>query len=240
MTPDEPEAMEGRIVRREDLESQTADAMYALFQKYFAQCDRGVFDSDLAAKDRVILIYASGNLVGFSTAQTCLERINGKELPILFSGDTIVDRAHWGSGILERCWLKLAVETSEQYRSSLYWFLICSGYRTYRYLPTFFKEFWPRHDSETPPTAQDLLDTLAERRFGVRYRGGVVHLQGGGALREGVSPVDDKLLRNPDIAFFVKANPGHWRGDELACVTRIAFDNLTPAGRRVWRRVTGE
>lgn len=232
--------MEGKIVRREAVEPQTVTAMYELFQKYFVQCDRAVFDTDLAGKDHVILIYAGTELVGFSTAQTSLERINGDNLPIFFSGDTIIDRAYWGSGILERCWLKLAARTSELHQRPLYWFLICSGYRTYRYLPTFFKEFWPRYDSKTPQSVQDLLDTLAQRRFGARYQDGVVRLPGGGALREGVSPVDDTHLRNPDIAFFVKANPGHLRGDELPCITRISVDNLTPAGRRVWRRVTGE
>lgn len=232
--------MEGRIVRQEAVGPPTIEAMYELFQKYFVHRDRSTFEADLADKDHVILIYAGAELVGFSTAQTSLERINGDELPVLFSGDTIVDRAYWGSGILERCWLELAVRTSEQHQSPLYWFLICSGYRTYRYLPTFFKEFWPRYDAQTPPAAQALLDTLAQRRFGARYQDGVVCLPGGGALREGVSPVDERQLRNPDVEFFVKANPGHLRGDELACITRISSDNLTPAGRRVWRRVTGE
>lgn len=232
--------MEGTIVAREAMEPETVEAMYELFQKYFVQRERRTFEADVADKDHVILIYAGAELVGFSTAQTSLENINGDELQVLFSGDTIVDRAYWGSGILERCWLELAVRISDQYQLPLYWFLICSGYRTYRYLPTFFKEFWPRYDAQTPPAAQALLDTVAQRRFGARYQDGVVRLPGGGALREGVSPVDERQLRNPDVAFFVRANPGHLRGDELACITRIAVDNLTPAGRRVWRRVTGK
>jgi hypothetical protein len=228
----------GRIVDRCALGAQTADAMYALHARYFADHDRAGFDADLAGKDRVILMYAGQELIGFSTVEVSRESVAGRDVAVLFSGDTIVDRDHWGAGELERLWLVNALEVLERLALPLYWLLICSGYRTYRYLPVFFREFWPRWDVPTPPSMQSLLDTLARRRFGSRYRNGVVHI-GGGRLREGVSPVDPARLRNPHVAFFVEANPGHVRGDELACIARIAPSNLTRAGLRVLRRVRG-
>jgi hypothetical protein len=228
----------GRIIDRRALGARTADAMYALHARYFADHNRAGFDADLAGKDRVILMYAGQELVGFSTIQVSRESVAGRGLAVLFSGDTIVDRDYWGAGELERLWLVNALEVLERFAMPLYWLLICSGYRTYRYLPVFFREFWPRWDVPTPPAMQSVLDTLAGRRFGSRYRNGVVHI-GGGCLREGVSPVDPARLRNPHVAFFVEANPGHVRGDELACITHITPSNLTRAGLRVLRQVRG-
>jgi hypothetical protein len=43
-------------------------------------------------------------------------------------------------------------------------------------------------------------------------------------------------LCDPHVAFFLNRNPGWRRGDELVCLTEIAFENLTPAGRRMWLR----
>jgi hypothetical protein len=35
------------------------------------------------------------------------------------------------------------------------------------------------------------------------------------------------------VSHFLRCNPGHARGDELACLAEIATDNLTAAGRRI-------
>ena len=58
----------------------------------------------------------------------------------------------------------------------LYWLLLTSGFRTYRFLPVFFRSFYPRCDAQTSKTAADLLDAIAFERFGSRYdvRTGVV------------------------------------------------------------------
>ena len=40
-------------------------------------------------------------------------------------------------------------------------------------------------------------------------------------------------LRDPQVAFFARMNPGHARGDELACLTELSRANLTRAGQRM-------
>jgi hypothetical protein len=116
-----------------------------------------------------------------------------------------------------------------------FWFLICSGYKTYRFLPVFFREFYPTYARPTPPGAQRLLDTLGRRKFAQAYdkAKGVVRLEHGAALRRGVAEIDAQRLADPHVAFFQAANPGHARGDELACIAELTIANLTPAGRRM-------
>ena len=62
---------------------------------------------------------------------------------------------------------------------------------------------------------------------------GVVYPENAAPLRPGVADVTYRRLADPHVAFFVSANPGHARGDELVCLTELATENLTPAGRRM-------
>ena len=83
-----------------------------------------------------------------------------------------------------------------------------------------------------------MIDRLAIERFGNTYdpRAGIVRLSEPQVLARGLRGIPAERLKNPHVAFFARANPGHSRGDELVCLTELADGNLTPAGRRMVRR----
>jgi hypothetical protein len=218
----------GKIVSVEDLTQMTVSPMFELMARYFADLDRKQFESDLAEKDDVLLIYAGDELVGFSTMQIREEGFNGSRVQVLFSGDTIIDSRYWNTHELQRGFVRRASRALRESELPLYWFLICGGYRTYRYLPIFFHEFWPRHDRATPQGSQEMMDFLAGDRFGDSYQNGVV-VTSNGRLREDVSPIEKKHLKNPHVAFFDEANPGHLSGHELVCLAKFSEDNMTRA-----------
>src|SRR5213075_2399216 len=114
---------------------------------------------------------------------------------------------------------------------SIYWFLICSGYKTWRFLPVFFREFYPNATIETPDRVRRILDALAAQKFGGEYcrESGIVRFRTATPLRRGVATVTDQRLRDPHIAFFTRVNPGHSHGDELACLAEVSRANLTRA-----------
>lgn len=211
------------VVRRAALTRRDRDAMFALYTAYFETTDRVTFERDLAEKEWVILLCDDDGVIdGFST----LMRLRAGEATVFFSGDTIVARHRWGTLDLPRLWARHVFAHADAHT---YWFLISSGWRTYRFLPLFFRDFYPRDSSMKP-----LLDTIAAAKFGDAYdaRTGVVRLATPAPLRDGVSDPDARMS-NPHVRFFVEANPGHANGDELACLVRVAVDNLTPAGLRM-------
>jgi len=211
------------VVRRDALTRRDRDAMFALYTAYFATADRVTFERDLGEKEWVILLCDDdGAISGFST----LVRLRLGEATVFFSGDTIVAKHRWGTFDLARMW---AQHVFAHAGANAYWFLISSGWRTYRYLPLFFRDFYPRDASMKP-----LLDTIALSKFGEAYdaRTGVIRLATPAPLREGVSDPDARMS-NPHVRFFVEANPGYADGDELACLVRVGVDNLTPAGLRM-------
>jgi hypothetical protein len=52
-------------------------------------------------------------------------------------------------------------------------------------------------------------------------------------LRPHLAGIPAARLDDPHVAFFARVNPGHVRGDELACLCELADSNLTRAGRRM-------
>ena len=176
-------------------------------------------------------------LRGFSTMLVYQTTAPGCRVTIVYSGDTIVGRGCWGSPALPRTWIQLVRQVAPADCGDAYWLLLTSGYRTYRFLPVFFRTFYPRHDEETPAAAQALLDAIAAERFGSRYDSatGLVRLEHPHTLADDLVVVPTGRTADAHVKFFLARNPGFVAGDELACLTRIHDDNLTPAGRRMAR-----
>lgn len=230
--------MRSRLVRRADLGEADREAMLRLLSAHFSGVTPERFESDLAEKNWTLLLEEDGRLRGFSTLLIYeATPPDGEPVTVVYSGDTIVEPGAWGTAALPKSWIAAVRTLRERHpRGRLWWLLLTSGFRTYRFLPVFWREFWPRHDAMTPPETQDLLDFLATGRFGACFspETGVVRFSEPQVLREGLDEIPEGRLGDPHVASFLQKNPGWVRGDELVCLTELAEGNLTPAGRRMW------
>lgn len=230
--------LEGHLLAVGELDGADRDAMFALMQRHYANVRREVFERDLDEKRWVIQVRESGRgtLRGFSTQTLVSLPSAGRPIRALFSGDTVVDRRFWGDRALVQLWGQLALRLIDRYGGELYWFLLSKGYRTYRFLPLFFHEFYPRHDRRSPAELRERLDALAEAKFGAAYDRERGVLPAGPAqyrLRAGLGEIRHARLADPHVRFFAERNPGHPRGDELCCLAPLARENFTPAAYRV-------
>ena len=228
----------GETVARTTLSPETVEAMAQLFSEHYEQVCPERFRRDLAEKDQVVLLRdeSSGTLQGFSTLATYVSTVQGRKIGVVYSGDTIIRPAYWGTPALPSVWIKLVLALAAELPQPVYWLLISSGYKSYRFLPVFYREFYPRYDCPTPPDLQATMDALARQRFGAQYdaNAGVVRFDDGATpLRPGVADVSEERQRNPHVRFFLERNPGHAQGDELVCLTWISWENLTSAGQRM-------
>lgn len=230
----------GRLRQVSDIKQRERDEMFALMNRYFANVKRAQFDADLDEKRWAIQVVepANGRIHGFSTQRLIEQEFDGRPIVALFSGDTIVDPDLWGRNIVAQVWSQFVLSLFEAYPySELYWFLITNSFRTYRYLPVFFQEFFPSFREPTPDWALRLIDTLAGPRYPTAYDSatGIVH----GHLWEGCRPrshiagVTPARMRDRHIEFFAERNPGYVHGDELCCIARLTIENITPAARRL-------
>jgi hypothetical protein len=225
-------------VPRAALASAERHELYGLLEQHFEGVTTAQFTHDLEEKDWVVRIRRDGRLVGFTTLQLYRSAAAGAMRHVVYSGDTIVAPEAWGSPVLARAWIGLvrALQESEP-TGPWYWLLLSSGFRTYRFLPVFWRDFWPRHDAETPPAAQQLLDALARERFGAAFdaQRGVVRFAQPQRLRGALAQVPGGREDDPHVRYFLARNPLHAEGDELVCLTALHDDNLTAAGQRMVR-----
>lgn len=212
------------------------DEMFGLLCQHFEGVSRAQFEHDLAEKNWVVRLRREHRLVGFTTLLVAANTFEGQPITALYSGDTIVAPEARGTPALAREWIA-SVNTI---RATLplrpcYWLLLTSGFRTYRFLPVFWREFFPCPANPTPQQSQRLLDHLAAERYGPAYdrRSGLVRFAHPQRLRAPLAAIPPGRTADLHIDFFLHRNPGHGHGDELACLTEIHERNLTAAGRRM-------
>ena len=213
--------------------------MFALMDRHYDHVGREAFERDLAEKRWVIQLFAGkgDELVGFSTQMVLEASIDGRPVKSLFSGDTIIDPRYWGDRALMFVGGKLSLSLIDEYPGEeLYWFLISAGYKTYRFLPVFFRQFYPRFDDPTPERTKKIIDALSVQKFGQRYdsAAGVIRAdERQYHLRSGVADVTLERLRDPHVEFFVARNPRYALGDELCCLAPLTRENFTEAAYKV-------
>ena len=199
--------------------------MFALMERHYEAVAEDVFRADLERKDEVVVLRdGSGLLCGFTTIawNPCGELPEGN---VIFSGDTVIAREHWGTQELVKGFCRRAGERNALSGRPLYWFLISKGHRTYRYLPLFAKRFHP-HPERDEPDLEAIAGKVADGLFGEAWKAddGVIRFpRSAGQLRRELAGAPE---RNVWVDFFLERNPGHADGEELVCMAEMSVGNL--------------
>jgi hypothetical protein len=228
------------IVSASALQEGIMEEMFSLFSRYYNGVNWKNFHKDLISKDWIILFreFESKKVQGFTSLSFLVHHYLDDIITVVYSGDTIVHQPYWNSRILAKSWIRTVMNLALGTQGPLYWLLISSGFRTYRYLPVFFSHYFPCHNQPTPPRTQLLIHDIATHLFGDQYdrTTGIVRFKEGRTpLKNRYSAFPEIREQDPHIRFFEKQNPGHVDGDEIVCLTEISLSNLTSAGKRMTR-----
>jgi hypothetical protein len=229
------------IVARQRVSPQERSDMYSLFARYYDNVNRATFEGDLDDKQWVLhLRNPDGCIAGFSTLQVYAHSGSAGPAVILYSGDTIVERACRRHGDLAGAFGHLLLRAVREHPGiPVYWLLTTKGVRTYRFLPVFFKTFYPAFDRRMPNRTRQLLDEVAAAKFGPEYSP-ATHIVSHHGRRDWLCAAErDAVLErrsDPHIRFFLEKNPGYVKGDELACISEMSEENLNKRGWRVIER----
>ena len=225
----------GKIIDINELSKDYKRQMYSLFTRYFVVKEETFFN-DLTEKEKVILLFADGTkkIKGFSTLKMIKTTVENTKIKAVFSGDTIVDSFYRNEKELMKHFGKFIYNNMEK-GIKFYWFLISMGFRTYRFLPLIFKDYYPRFDKKTPVFEKKVIDVLAYEKFGEAYdkEKGVIIPRNKNFLKGKHASIPLNRLTNPHIKYFLKSNPGYTKGDELACITEIKKENFKPIFYRI-------
>ena len=220
-----------------NLTQAEAEGMLALYESMYVLPDQDFFREDLAGKQEVLLLHSGSSLVGFTTLQVYDFVLEGSPRRIVFSGDTVVHRDHWGQQVLARRWISRVGELHRQDPGlPIYWFLVVKGHRTYRFLSAFCTRFHP-HWERPAPELKVLADRLAVERFGEHYDAGtglVRYPSSRGHLRSDVAEPTGRERALPEVAYFLERNPDYQEGHELVCLFEFTGSAMKPLTRRIF------
>ena len=209
--------MTSMLIRREALTRSDEREMYGLLATQFDGVSERTFFDDLDNKNWVLFLRSKdgGRVEGFSTLALYRRTFEGNGFDVICSGDTVVDPSGWGQRSLAQHWIPAVEHLRRQYaRGPLYWLLISSGFRTYRYLPVFARTFYPCRAHPTPPEMRRLMDFLAADRFGDQYdaKRGIVRLRRPQMLKPGLQGIPAERLKDPHVEFFHSLERGKKSG----------------------------
>src|SRR5256712_10508985 len=216
-----------RAVPTRTLDRATMDALWRLYEAHYDHVDRATFDRDLAEKTLVFLGTdgGSGEVVGFSTALIYRQQHAGRTVGVYFSGDTIIHPRYWGQTALHRSVIATLLRWKVRHPlTPLYWYLICSGYRTYLTLVRNFPEHWPHHERVTPAGERGLIDALSHSRYGEAYDAerGVISFGDRQPMLKAVgATLTSRAFALPEGRVLAQVNPGHAAGAQLAMIARV-------------------
>ena len=71
-----------------------------LYLQYYDAADEKQVIADLESKREVLLLESNNTIVGFTSLQLLDYQWWNQPIRVVFSGDTVVDRSHWGQQAL--------------------------------------------------------------------------------------------------------------------------------------------
>jgi len=222
--------LKGTVLQVKNLDDAQIKSMYSIMTKYFDNIIESNFYNDLFKKEDAILLFDENDVIHGFTSLAIFPQDECTQL--IFSGDTIIEKEYWGNNDLQLIWIKNALAHAEKFDGKTYWLLLSKGYKTYRFLPTFFNNYYPRADRETPKEIQKIIDRFARQQFGDHYQDGV-WVANKDFLKKDFAEISEARLKDKHIAFFLEKNPDYKKGNELVCIAELCVDNLNRAGGKV-------
>lgn len=206
--------------------------MYGIFCQYYENTTWDIFLHDLSKKSGALILFCpkEDRIVGFSTLMTCEVTVRGQKSRAVFSGDTIIEKAYWGSRALALAFYKFLITEKVKYpRQAIYWLLISKGFKTYLLLANNFFSYYPNPQQQHGYLAE-VIDDYCLQMFPDYYDKEKRILDFGDNyqyLRGDVADITDTMRReNQKINFFEQCNPEWRRGTELPCVGVFDWDDL--------------
>ena len=213
------------------------ETFYQLLCQGFLGVSWNDFMRDFQEKDAIMLLrkeHSEGEIVGWSTLMALTLPLPGEEVKAVFSGDTIVlpeYRSSTGFGVEL---VRYFMQVREQFpQHNVYYILISKGWRTYKILPFFFKEFSPRYDKPTSACDKAVMDAFGKKKYPQHYNPatGVITFSPQRLRPGSIDAIPLKV--DAYTQFFLRSNPGYLSGNELVCVARVLPANFTNGLKRL-------
>lgn len=227
------------LVTPDRINFSTVKRLFQLMVIHYDEMTFEQFHEDLAGKDYVGLIKDNIDVVqGFTTFVVNPKNTGTPDYNIVFSGDTIISKEHWGSQIMMQGWCNtigrlMSTDPNKQW----YWYLLSKGHRTYMYLPLFFDHYFPalepsEYNEEMTAVAHEVSSKLYGNDW--KPKEGVLRFESSlGQLKPDLAADTRNKTSSKWVNFFLERNPGFDKGEELVCVAKLAVEHVRRSAKQL-------
>ncbi|PJZ43833.1 hypothetical protein [Leptospira brenneri] len=219
-----------RIVSPKELSDLQIRQMFLLMEKNYIGVETDTFYNDLYTKTKIFLFSKDKTIHGFTSLKLDSIEWKKKKIQVSYSGDTVLAKEFRGSLSIPIHWGRYMLRISQD-QTPLYWLLTSKGFRTYRYLSVFFKDFIPNPNTNNTEL-KELREYIAIQTFGSDYHSDKGILRRSRNLQTIRDVASDKnyIAKTKDsyIKFFGEHNPNYHQGDEMVCLAKFDKSNIIP------------
>ena len=223
------------LVATVDLD-EPAKAELFEFCDRFSSRHRHRFEAQLAKDETVFLVRArtTRHLVGFGTLSVIEVEHERNKATIIYVGWTMISPEYRKHGITQRLGFKTFLkERMKHPLRNIYWMITSSTLNSYLVVVRNFRDSYPRAGRQWPPRERAYIEQVLAR-LGAEWnpQTGVIGRGGVSFYREGRVDQGDADATDPDIAFYIQANPGQAEGDSLVCLAPLSLKNFAYIAKR--------
>lgn len=200
------------------------------FLNRFSFRPRESFDQALASLERVSTLRdAHGDMQGLVGTRFSDHRVQGRRAGVLFIHWAVMAPAHRGGLTLFRLIVSeiLAAKLRHPLRR-LYMMFGATTFKSYLALARRGAPLWPSRRAPWPAWERALVEAAMDDLGNPNWDSGagIVRRDGEIGFYEGVTHEAPKDLTDPDLRFYLEANPGHIKGDMLLCLVPVSLSAI--------------
>jgi hypothetical protein len=227
------------LVAAADLDAAARAELFEFCDR-FSSRHRHRFEAQLAKDETVFLVRGSttGHLVGFGTLSVIHVVHEGEKAIMIYVGWTMISPEFRKHGIPQRLGFQSFLRQRLKHPlRPIYWMMTSSTLNSYLVVARDFRDSYPKAGRHYPPRESAYIEqVLAHLGSTWDPRTGVIARGGASFYREGRVDQDEVDTSDPDIAFYMQANPGQAEGDSLVCLAPLTLKNFAYIARRQMAR----
>lgn len=224
------------------LRSRTLDDIAALYLDV-VEMRRSDYERSLAAKDYAVAMYdAEGRPAGTLCVKWHVVRSprTGADAWLIGVHHAAILPAWRGRNIIQASGLEFLLRHRRRHPwAPTWWVFTTYSYRSYLGMARNFPRAWPTARAPTMPSSEAaMVDELMSRIYPHEWNRaqGVLRWTDRRLTDTEAEPDPAKLADDPDLGFFLAANPGYANGDCLVCLADLSWTNLALAAWRSYVR----
>lgn len=230
--------MKIQYLRPQQLTTNDREEIWRFFSRYVRR-ERSTFEAKLGKVDEVFLCRNQAGQISAFGAVELVEGNCGGPYAALVSHWAAFDPEARGTSIPHQLGLHYYVRYRLRHPlTPIYWLFTASTYKSYLLMSRNSSTYWPRPEASWPARERVIVDDVMRKTGEVNWdrETGVIRRFGASRYLEGVVADEPAALRDPQVRYYARMNPGQIHGDTLACLCPLSFDNWITIAKSAWRR----